>query len=142
VEVEFAPPVKSVEPPAVDRSAISQRLENWGRWAKSSEGSTGAACMTGAICDSLRKAAGAGEPTTSGSGPAINSDDAVMVGRAMVKITLDQRRLLGLLYVEDQRKAFIAALLRIQPLDFDRHLAAAQDAIELALSMYQNSDTK
>lgn len=141
VEVPFAQP-EAVEPPPVDRSAIEARLLNWGRWAKSSDGPAGAACMTGAICESMRKAAGGGAASTGEPGATIDANDAVLVGRAMIKVTFDQRRLLGLLYVDEQRKGFIAALLRILPQEFDRYLADAQDAIDAAISSYQNSNSK
>jgi len=90
----------------------------------------------------MLRAAGGGEPRASGAGPAIDSNDAALVGRAMVKVTFDQRRLLGLLYVDEERKGLIAAMLRIPPLEFDRHLAAAHDAIGIAVSVYQNSNSK
>jgi hypothetical protein len=142
VEVAFAAPAPEPEPPAVDRGAIVQRLENWGRWCRSSDGALAAASMTGAICESMLRAAGGGEPRAAGAGPSINSDDAAQVGRAMVKVTFDQRRLLGRLYVDEARKGLIAAMLRIPPLEFDKHLAAAQDAIEAVLSASQNSNSK
>lgn len=126
----------------MDRSAIAERLENWGRWCRSSDGAMAAASMTGAICESMLRWAGGGEPRTARTGPAIDSNDAALLGRAMVRLTLDQRRLLGLLYVDEKRKGFIAALLRILPREFDRHLAAAQDAISIAISVCQNSNSK
>lgn len=129
-------------PPSVDRSEISARLENFGRWARSSDGGAGAACMTGAICESMLRAAGGGEPRASGAGPAIDSNDAALVGRAMVKLDFDHRRLLGRLYVDELRKGLIAAMLRIPPLEFDKHLGLAQDAIASILSTLQNSNSK
>jgi len=141
-EVAFVAPSPAPEPPAVDRSAIAERLENWGRWCRSSEGSTAAACMTGAICESMLRWAGGGEPRAAGVGPVIDSNDAALLGRAMVKLTLDHRRLLGLLYVDEKRKQFIGALLRIPPSDFDKQLCEAQDAIAAVLTVYQNSNSK
>lgn len=116
----------------IERRGIESRLENWARWAKSGDhGPRGAACMTGAICDAMYKAAH-GVPTVPGGEYVIRSidtNDAVLIGRAMVRITLDQRRLLGLHYVDSQRAGYIAALLRFHPQDFDRRMAEAQDAV-------------
>lgn len=128
--------------PGPDRSAIIQRLENWGRWAKSSEGPVAAACMTAAICESMRRAELGTASTATLGERGIDTADAVLVGRAMVKVTLDQRRILGLLYVDGARKPYIAALVRFHPDDFDQRLAAAQDALSAALSLYQNSNSK
>lgn len=137
-----ARPLPQAPAPGPDRSAITQRLENWGRWAKSSEGPVAAACMTGAICESLRRAELGTASTVMLGERAIDTADAVLVGRAMVRLNLDQRRILGLLYVEGQRKGFIAAMVRFHPDDFDQHLASAQDALLAALSLYQNSNSK
>jgi len=141
-EVAFVAPAPAPQPPAVDRSAIEERLLNWGRWAKSADGPFAAACMTGAICDTMRKAAGLVEYSLNNSSQAIDTNDAALVGRAMVRIDFDQRRLLGLLYVEQERKGLIAAMLRIPPLEFDRHLVEAQDAIDAALLLCINANSK
>jgi DNA-directed RNA polymerase specialized sigma24 family protein len=144
-EVPYASAARPEPPapaPGPDRSGITQRCENWGRWAKSSEGPVAAACMTGAICESLRRAELGTAPTVMLGERAIDTADAVLVGRAMVRLSLDQRRILGLLYVDGQRKGFIAALVRFHPDDFDQRLAAAQDALSAALSVCQNSNSK
>lgn len=145
-EVPYATAAARVELPAPapgpDRSGITQRCENWGRWAKSSEGPVAAASMTGAICESLRRAELGTASTVIPGERAIDTADAVLVGRAMVRLSLDQRRILGLLYVDGQRKGFIAALVRFHPDDFEQRLAAAQDALSAALSVYQNSNSK
>lgn len=129
-------------PPAHGRE-IEPRLENWARWATSGEGPTAAACMTGAICETLRKAAQGITSTVDPTGRGIDTHDAVLIGRAMVRIGLDHRRLLGLFYVDRERKGYIAALMRFPPLEFDRRMIEAQEAIEAALSKsYQNSNSQ
>ena len=121
---------------------IGSRLDNWGRWAKSAEGPFAAACMAGAICESLRRAAEGSARNMDAGARSIDSSDAVLIGRAMVEVTLDQRKLLGLLYVDGARKGYIAALLRFHPHEFDKRLTEAQDALVAALSLYQNSNSK
>jgi hypothetical protein len=120
----------------VDRGDITLRLENWGRWAKSADGPFAAACMTGAICESLRRAAEGSAPSADAGVRFIDSSDAMLIGRAMVKVAFDERRLLGLLYVDAARKGYIAALLRFHPQDFDKRLAEAQDALQAVLAVY------
>lgn len=137
-----APAAHSAPAPGVDRSGIANRLENWGRWAKSSEGPVAAACMTGAICESLRRAELGTASTVMPGERSIDTADAVLLGRAMVKLSLDQRRILGLLYVDGARKPYIAALVRFPTGDFEKRLAAAQDALANVLSLYQNSNSK
>ena len=115
-----------------ERRGIESRLENWARWATSGEqGPRGAACMTGAICAAMEKAKNGGIAVAGGDYVirSIDTNDAVIIGRAMVRITLDQRRLLGLHYVDSQRSGYIAALLRFPPLEYDRRLADAQSAV-------------
>ena len=145
-EVPYATSPVRAEPPAPapgpDRSGIAQRLENWGKWAKSSEGPVAAASMTGAICESLRRAELGTASTASTGERAIDTADAVLIARAMVKLTLGHRRILGLLYVDCARRPYIAALVRFHPDDFEQHLAEAQDALTTALSLYQNSNSK
>lgn len=114
------------------RRGIESRLENWARWAKSGEtGPRAAACMTGAICDAMYKAKHGVVSVPGGDYVirSIDTNDAVLIGRAMVKLTLDQRRLLGLHYVDSQRAGYIAALLRFHPQDFDQRMAEAQKAV-------------
>lgn len=125
------------------QSDIAARLENWAKWAKSGEGPTAAACMTGAICETLRKAVEGIRPSESADMRSIDSNDAVLIGRAMVRLTLDQRRLLGLYYVDGERKGFIAAMMRFPVGRFDHKLVQAQDELEeIAARLYQNSNSK
>lgn len=123
-------------PPAPRARALDivARLENWAMWANSSDSPRGAACMTGAICETLRRAAEGDAPSSGAAYRSIDTNDAVLVGRAMVRLTLNERRLLGLHYVDGQRRGFIAALLRFPPLEFDKKMAEAHAAIEGALS--------
>ncbi|MCA1857436.1 hypothetical protein LE190_16100 [Massilia oculi] len=128
-----------------ERRGIESRLENWGRWANASDGPRVAACMTGVICDAMQKAKqGAPLPKTGDYiMRSIDSADAVLISRAMVRITLGHRRMLGLHYVDGKTDRYIAAFLRFQPAEFDRRMLEAQAAVEHALfSAYQNSNSQ
>lgn len=117
-----------------ERRSIESRLENWSRWATAGDGARAAACMTGAICEAMRKAQhGTATPTEYGV-RSINTDDAVLVARAMVKVTFTNRRMLGLVYVDGQRRGYIAALLRFAHHEFDAKLAEAQADIAAVLA--------
>jgi hypothetical protein len=121
---------------------IESRLENWARWATSSEGGTAAACITGAICENMRKAS---TGVLSGGTVVlsqIDSADAVLIGRAIVRIDFNQRRLLGLHYIDAERSSYIAAMLRFPRHDFEHRMKLAREALEAALfkmSQFSNS---
>ena len=123
-----------------ERRGIESRLENWARWANSGDrGPRAAACMTGAICDAMEKAKNGGISVPGGDYVirSIDTNDAVLIGRAMVRITLGQRRLLGMHYVDGQRAGYTAALLRFPPLEYDRRMADAQGAVERVIAPQQ-----
>jgi hypothetical protein len=117
-----------------ERRDIGWRLENWAAWCLGSEGGGSRnTCMTGVIHDMGRQANGIDVPPPIIAGRRIDSNDAYLVGRAMIRVTFDQRRLLGLHYVDAQRKGYIAALLRFPPALFERKLGEAQAAVEAVL---------
>lgn len=114
------------------RLDISTRLENWSRWA-TARGARGADCMTGAICESLRKAA----LGNVWSGHTVYEDtnelDAMAIQRAMGQIALQQRLLLHWCYIEQARPEVVCRMvsLPVKPISvFVDALLAAKDAIE------------
>lgn len=122
---------------------IGDRLQNWADWATSGDGGYRAASMTAAICDAMQKAhqgvLHGGEMIIR----SIDTNDAVLVGRAMVKLTLDDRRIIGLHYIDGARSAYIAALLRFPAREFEQRMADAQRAVEAVLSkMSVNSNSQ
>lgn len=129
-----------------ERRSIESRLENWGRWAVAGDERTrAAACMTGAICEAMRKAHEGVLPATAGEygQRAINSDDAVLVQRAVIRIAFTHRQLLGLHYVDGERKGWIAARLRFPLADYDRMMDAARADIAAVLALpCLNSNSK
>jgi hypothetical protein len=125
------------------RDDISARLENWARWAKGGEGPVAAACMTGAICETMRKAVEGTLPSQCTDARGIDTNDAAFIGRAMVRLPLEQRKLLGLYYVDGSRKGYIAALMRFKTETFDARLLRAQlDLDEVIIRLSRNSNTQ
>lgn len=118
---------------------IGWRLENWARWV-SDDGPRPGMCMVGRLVH--RKEREEQPVATVCERRRTDEVDAVLIGRAMVRITIDQRRLLGLHYVDEQRDGFIAALLRFPAPEFDRRMAIAQHAVEAAAAVLsKNSDS-
>lgn len=109
---------------------IGDRLTNWAEWCLGVT-SRGPACMTGAICEKLRKEA-EGSQWDGVERRHVDEADAVLIGRAIVRIHMDFRRLLGLHYIDKARPGYIAAMLRFHPREYEGRLAAAQKAIETA----------
>lgn len=113
-----------------ERRDIGDRLNNWAEWCLGVT-SRGPACMTGAICESMRKAV-EGSQWDGVERRHVDEADAVLIGRSIVRIHIDFRRLLGLHYIEKARPGYIAAILRFHPGEYEGRLAAAQRAIENA----------
>lgn len=119
---------------------IGDRLTNWAEWCLGSE-RRNHACMTGAICENLRKAA-EGSQWDGVERRHVDEADAVLIGRSIVRLHLDYRRLLGLHYIEKARPGYISALLRFHPKEYEGRLAAAQAAIEGVAIERRKGDTK
>ena len=115
-----------------ERKDIGARLENWARWA-TAKGSRGSDCMTGAICEGLRKAA-LGNVWSGHSGLApIDDSDAIKIEMGMRKIPFQQRLLLDWCYIEQAQPEVICRKLSIpvRPAsEFVDRFRAAQEAIE------------
>jgi len=90
-----------------ERKDIGWRLENWARWA-TARGRRGADCMTGAICDSMRRSAlgdvWSGHEVSAG----IDAKDASRIQMAMPRIPIAQRVLLNWCYIEQARPEVVA----------------------------------
>lgn len=107
---------------------IGERLTNWGDWCNGSTSRPGLS-QTGAICDQLRRAA-VGIEWDGVERRHVDEADAVLIGRAIVRVHMDYRRLLGLHYVDRVRPGLIAAMLRFSVREYEGRLSAAQAAIE------------
>lgn len=115
-----------------ERKEIGWRLENWAKWA-TAHSARGADSMTGAICESMRKAA-QGE-----LGPAPRDDitrddhDAVRIEIGMRKLLRFHRLLLHWCYIEQARPEIVCRKLSIpvRPAsEFVAKFHEAQAAIE------------
>jgi hypothetical protein len=108
---------------------IGSRLENWARWA-TARGSRGADCMTGAICESLRKAALGNVWSGHDERNQIEDSDAIRIELGMRKLPCQQRLLLDWCYIEQARPEVVCRKLSIPIKDFVERFREAQDAIE------------
>lgn len=108
---------------------IGARLENWARWATARAG-RGADCMTGAICESLRKAALGNVWSGHDVRDTLDEADAVAIERAMRDLLLQQRLLLQWCYIEQARPEVVCRKVSIPIKEFVERFRAAQEAIE------------
>lgn len=114
---------------------IGLRLENWARWA-TANGASGADCMTGAICEGLRKAALGNVWSGHDERGRIDDGDAVRIELGMRKLELQQRLLLWWCYIDQARPEVVCRKLSIprSPVsEFTSRFRAAQEAIEDAV---------
>jgi hypothetical protein len=120
---------------------IGLRLENWARWCMSSGGRTSADCMTGAICESLRKNALGDVWSGHQVRDETNNKDAIAIERGMRQLSIEQRLLLYWTYIAQARPEVVCRKLSI-PMrgwgefgegrmdEFIARFRAAQEAIE------------
>ena len=115
-----------------ERKDIGWRLENWARWA-TARGRRGSDCMTGAICESMRRSAlgdvWSGHQVSAG----IDAKDAARIQLAMPHIAIAQRVLLNWCYIEQARPEVVARKCSFPVREFVGRFRAAQAAIEDAV---------
>jgi len=109
---------------------IGDRLTNWAEWCNGAPSRAGD-CITGVICERMRKAA-LGSEWDGNERRRVDEPDAVLIGRLMVRLSLPHRRLLGWHYVEKATRSYVARLLRFHHSKYDQLLTEAQAAIEQA----------
>ena len=115
-----------------ERKDIGSRLEQWARWCLSRP-HRGADSMTGAICESMRKAALGNVWSGHDVRDPVDEADAVAIEKAMRKLPVPQRLLLHWCYIEKARPEVICRKLSIpsRPAsEFTDRFQAAQEAIE------------
>ncbi|SNT33660.1 hypothetical protein SAMN06265795_12638 [Noviherbaspirillum humi] len=120
---------------------ITDRLENWGRWARSWSRRAEGDCLTAVICERLRKATNGILPGA--DGPLVNETDALQVDRAW-RLQQDRHKsLLRWLYVRNASPDFICRRLHIpiRPVDFfDIELGRAVEALQNTLDKNQQGN--
>lgn len=114
------------------RKDIGARLENWARWCHAG-GSRGADCMTGAVCESLRKAALGNVWSGHEISDRIDTKDAERIQLAMPKITQAQRWLLHWCYIKQEQPEKVARFCRFPVREFVARFREAQAAVEDAV---------
>lgn len=115
-----------------ERKDIGARLENWARWCFLT-GGRGADCMTGAICESLRKAALGNVWSGHEVRDETNDADAIAIERGMRFLEVAHRLMLFWCYIEQARPEVVCRKLSIpaRPAsEFVQRFRAAQEAIE------------
>jgi hypothetical protein len=117
-----------------ERKDIGARLEAWARWA-TSRTRGGADCMTGAVCEGMRRA----ELGDVWSGHTVRDNldddtaDAIRIQRGMVHLSLQHRLVLNWTYIEQARPEVVCRMCNIpvRPIsEFVRIFRDAQAAIE------------
>jgi hypothetical protein len=91
---------------------------------------SGADSMTGAICESMRKAALGNVWSGHDQRDQVDEDDAVRIERGMRDLPVAQRLLLHWCYIEQARPEVVCRKLSIPKPEFVERFRAAQEAIE------------
>ena len=116
----------------VERRSIGRRLENWGMWANAapSRGGRGADCMTGAICDSMRRHAIGELHPPAPVNDRIDVVDAERINRAFVRLSDGRRGILHWTYVVGVKARAVAGACGFPSHEYGARLGDAQAAIE------------
>jgi hypothetical protein len=133
VEVyEQTKPAEPVPPRQVERRSIGRRLENWGMWANMDNrgGGSGADCMTGVICDSMRRNAIGEIGPAAAVNDRIDVPDAERINVAITKIPEADRWVLHWTYVVCAKPWGVAGACGFPAHEYDARLRQAQAAIE------------
>lgn len=119
----------------VERRSIGRRLENWGMWANmgSRGGGGGADCMTGVICDSMRRNAVGELHPPAPVNDRIDIPDAEAINRAITKIPEIHRWVLHWTYVVCAKPWGVAGACGFPTREYGIRLGDAQAAIEAAV---------
>lgn len=132
LEVAAESPVVE-QPPArlVERRSIGRRLENWGMWANlDSRGSRGGDCMTGVICESMRRHAVGELHPPAAVNDRIDMVDAERINVGITKVDEAHRWVLHWTYVVCAKPWAVAGACGFPSSEYGARLAAAQLAIE------------
>jgi hypothetical protein len=117
-----------------ERRSIGRRLENWGMWANMDAHSRSrAACMTAAICDSMRRHAAGVIGPAAPVNDRLDVPDAERINAGMAGIAQEHRNVLQWTYVVCAKPWAVAGACGFPSCEYDDRLRAAQETIEAAV---------
>jgi hypothetical protein len=116
----------------IERRSIGRRLENWGMWAnqETSRGGGRADCMTGVICDNMRRHAAGVLGPAAPVNDRIDIVDAECINRGITKIDEIHRWVLHWTYVVCVKPRAVAGACGFPADEYGIRLGDAQAAIE------------
>jgi hypothetical protein len=119
-----------------ERCSIGRRLENWGAWANMDDrgGRGGNDCMTGVICESMRRHAVGELHPAAPVNDRIDVPDAERINRGITKIDEAHRWVLHWTYVVCAKPWGVAGACGFSTREYPTRLANAQRAIEIVAS--------
>lgn len=125
----------------VERRSIGRRLENWGMWANmDSRGGLGRSdCMTGVICESMRRHAAGVIGPPAPVNDRIDVPDAECINLGITRIAEEHRWVLHWTYVVCAKPWGVAGACGFPSSEYGQRLVAAQQAIEAVAGHPQNS---
>ena len=127
-------PVRSEQARVVERRSIGRRLENWGMWANmGSRGGGGSDCMTGVICENMRRNAVGELHAPAPVSDRIDLPDAEAINRAITRIDEIHRWVLHWTYVVCAKPWGVAGACGFPTREYGIRLGDAQEAIEQAV---------
>lgn len=115
---------------------IADRLGNWAKWATTRNWGGGADCMTGAVCEIMRKAALGNVWSGHDVREQLDERDAWAIQCAMADITLQQRMILHWTYIKQAPPEVVCRKTKLPVRPTSIFVAAfhdAQHAIEEAV---------
>jgi hypothetical protein len=116
-----------------ERRSIGRRLENWGMWANMGGNRGGGAdCMTGVICESMRRHAVGELHPPAPVNDRIDTVDAERINGALAKINQAHRNVLQWTYVVCAKPWAVAGACGFPSAEYNDRLLEAQEAIEAA----------
>lgn len=119
----------------MDRKTIRSRIDNWAAWSRGGA-RRGGECMTGVVCDSMRRAALGDVWSGHGGGLQVDPADAQLVERAWKTLAPKHKELLRWHHIRNAPPEMICRRLKIpaRPRSiFELELARAMVAIEKTL---------
>ena len=127
-------PVQDDPARPVERRSIGRRLENWGMWANlGGRGGRGSDCMTGVICENMRRNAVGELHAPAPVNDRIDLPDAEAINRAITKIDEMHRWVLHWTYVVCAKPWGVAGACGFPTREYGVRLGDAQEAIEKAV---------